>query len=184
MAHVVTRTIKGKQYSYLEESYRDPVTGKPKKRIIQYLGRVDGGGAPVRRRSRSISVAPPTDTVSNSLIGMQFTRSYGVDWDAIAKQEIERMDAEDKARAEREARLFADIGLATPKPFTGVPVEKATPTVQLLTPVARQMPSDAQDKVTRGFVGSEVSAAAQPDTAGAENTMDGGGETAGDSPNE
>ena len=36
MAHIVTKTIRGKNYLYLYESYRED--GKVKKRYVRYLG--------------------------------------------------------------------------------------------------------------------------------------------------
>lgn len=38
---VTIRKIKGKEYVYVHESYRDPETGKPKHRTLESFGRLD-----------------------------------------------------------------------------------------------------------------------------------------------
>ncbi len=50
MAYEVVKTIRGRDYRYEVESYRDPQTGKVRNKW-RYLGRATGG-APPRRRSR------------------------------------------------------------------------------------------------------------------------------------
>ena len=52
MAYIRTKKVKGKQYQYLVEGYRDR-DGKVKQRIIKYLGAVDGGD----KKSKSMITA-------------------------------------------------------------------------------------------------------------------------------
>ncbi len=41
MAFIRTKKVKGKEYRYLVESYRDGETGKIRQRTLEYLGAVE-----------------------------------------------------------------------------------------------------------------------------------------------
>ena len=104
MAFTRIRTINGKQYRYLEERWRE-------------------GG---KVRSRSISLGP----TEGGWLRRQMGQSFGVDWDAIAREELARMDAEDARHAVLHARLYLDYGLKL-GPETPVEVEKPMAVVDL-----------------------------------------------------
>ncbi len=112
MAFIRIRMIKGRQYRYREERWREG--GKVRSRSI-CLGPVDGEEGGFLRR----------------LVG----RSDGVDWDAIARQELERIKTEDAHHAALHARLYLDYGLKL-GPSTPIPEEKVVPTVDLSAPDA------------------------------------------------
>jgi hypothetical protein len=93
MAHMV---LKKGRYWELQESYRD-ARGRPRKRFLKYLGLYS-----IDWRA----------TFASDL--------HGVDWDAIERQELARIEAEEKARQEKLAAL--PVGLHT-GPTDPAPVE-------------------------------------------------------------
>jgi hypothetical protein len=113
MSFVRTRTIKGKQYLYEETRWRE-------------------GG---KVRSRSVSLGPVHSDAPGGWLRRQLGRSYGVDWDKIAKEEIARQDVEKGKLAAHIDRLHAEFGL-TMGPATPVPIDKPAPVVDLSTPEA------------------------------------------------
>jgi hypothetical protein len=128
MAFVRIRTIKGRQYRYREERWRE-------------------GG---KVRSHSTCLGPVG--VDNDGVGWlrrQLGRSYGFDWDAIERQMTERMHAEDKTHAAREARVHLDllhIGLSVPASPAGTPIEKPATVVDLSAAGAQPTARDAVEE--------------------------------------
>ena len=109
MAFTRIRTINGKQYRYLEERWRE-------------------GG---KVRSRSISLGP----ADGGWLRRQMGQSFGVDWDAIAREELARMDAEDARHAALHAHQYLSYGLKL-GPETPVEVEKPVAVIDLVAPEA------------------------------------------------
>jgi hypothetical protein len=62
MSFIVDKRINGRLYRYRIEAYRDPKTGKPKQRIVEYLGRVveEGGRKRVLHKE---SVRPSVEEI-------------------------------------------------------------------------------------------------------------------------
>jgi hypothetical protein len=95
MAHMV---LKKGRYWELQESYRD-ARGRPRKRLLKYLG---------------VYSVDWRATFASEL--------HGLDWDAIERQECERLDREEAARDAKLEALNQQHGLRV-GPVDPVPVE-------------------------------------------------------------
>ena len=120
MAFVRIRTIKGRQYRYREERWRE-------------------GG---KVRSRSTCLGPVEGGEEMGFIRRQFGKSYGVDWDAIARQQLDRMKAEDERRATFLADLHQAFGLKL-GPAMPVPEEKVAAPPSPAPAQAQEVQEDA-----------------------------------------
>ena len=124
MSRVVIKTIKGRQYRYLQRSYRD---GDRVRTESLYLGPVGGGRrlGLLRRIGELIEAnrAEPGTRVLNQMI------------DESEKQTKLRAETEHKADQEFYARMHALYGM-TKAPANPVPIEKNAPAVQNAPPGA------------------------------------------------
>lgn len=116
MAEVI-KIIRGRPYRYLQESKR--VNGKVKT-TSRYIGPADG----YRRRPKGLL----------DFIRMQNDPTFGVDWDAVEREELERVLAQDAERASENARidklitnLYLAYGLRMGS-MNPTPIEKPAPT--------------------------------------------------------
>lgn len=123
MAFTRVRTINGKQYLYREERWRE--------------------GGKVRSRSTSLG---PADGMG--FIRRQLGVAHGINWDAIEREQVARMHAADEQHAERQARVYLNIGLTMPSVAPGVAVEKPAPMVDLNAPEAT--PGAEQENAPQG----------------------------------
>ncbi len=67
MAFVRTKKIKGKEYRYLVESYRDPNTGKVRQRTLKYLGAVEDDEVMVTTPTKRIRTSHDGEATSPSV---------------------------------------------------------------------------------------------------------------------
>lgn len=79
MSYEVRKTIGGREYRYLVESYRDPETGKPRNKW-RYLGKALGGSPPRRRAAGAQTRANLT-----AALGRLLGRTA---WDEITARDI------------------------------------------------------------------------------------------------
>jgi hypothetical protein len=119
MPFVRTKVVKGRTYRSLEERYREG--GKVKSRYIRSLPAGD--------------FAAPPGGADESWLRRQFPRTYGLNWDAIAREEIERQDREVARTTAHLEELHALYGLNL-GPSTPVEVAKPAPTLDLADPAA------------------------------------------------
>jgi len=131
MSFVRIRTIKNKQYRYEETRWREG--GKVRSRS-KCLGPVSGEGSWLRR---------------------QFPSTHSVDWDATAREEVVRMNAEAARHATHIARLELELGVNL-GPASLVPVEKPPSQVDLNAP-ASKVDVDAEKEETSPEGEAEVS---------------------------
>jgi hypothetical protein len=102
MAFTRIRTIKGRQYRYLEERWRE-------------------GG---KVRSRSISLGPTDDGPQPGFLKRLFPPSYGFDWAKIEREELHRMKTEKSKRDAALKGLHDAYGMVLGPP-SPVPIEKS-----------------------------------------------------------
>ena len=109
MAYIVVRTIKGRQYRYLQRSYRD---GKKVKTVSEYLGPVGAILRAPRHLGRAIG----------GLIEANRTTEPIVDEEAMLRD----MNAKEAAHARMIERFEEETGLKMPA-RNPVPIEKEVP---------------------------------------------------------
>lgn len=141
MPHLVRR--KGRYWS-LEESYRDE-RGKPRKRVLRYLG--------LYRVDWRATLGPNLDS--------------GVDWDAIERDELARQEREERAREEKLAALPAGlhVGPTDPAPLhfpshDNIPHAEEEEALAESKPDAPPAPDDAPPQ------GSDQAPSAEPQSEG------------------
>jgi hypothetical protein len=128
MAYIVIRTVKGRQYRYLQISYRE---GGKVKTVSEYLGPVGGGGrAPSsarRLRRRTIERRQP---------------KVIFDEEAMLREIKAKEALQEATQRAVNARFYLDTGLRMPAPNSNpMPIEKPVPGVA--APMARPVVAPA-----------------------------------------
>jgi hypothetical protein len=126
MAYIVVRTIKGRQYRYLQRSYR---AGKKVKTVSEYLGPVGAILRAPRRLGRAIG----------GLIEANRTTGPIIDEEAMLRD----VKAKDAAHARMIERFQEETGLKMPE-RNPIPVDKPAPTVGgFITAPEQEAPNNA-----------------------------------------
>jgi hypothetical protein len=117
MAYIVIRTVKNRQYRYLQLSYRE---GDKVRTVSEYLGPVGGGFWASRRAGRT----------SGRVTAPRRRREPHVDEEAMLREVKAKEALKEAARKAADERFHLETGLRMPAPNSNpVPVDKPVPTV-------------------------------------------------------
>jgi len=119
VAFIRIRTIKGKQYRYREERWRE-------------------GG---KVRSRSTCLGPVGGGRAGGVLGRLIAPAHGIDWVKIEREELERQHRESAAQKAFAVKMHNLYGMNLTT--STVPIEKVAQTVDVAAPVA-----DAQENAS------------------------------------